>query len=104
MTFDPEKWLLAKATVQVISEMAPALKAEPFLVPNPFYDSIYIPAPEGKIILRFFDSGGKEVLQREMEGHQGMSVNTQSLPPGPYQIRWESGGKSGMVRALKGQR
>jgi len=103
LVFDPQKWLLAKSTVQVLTRtenrrnVPPPIKIQP----NPFSDSLYLLAEGGPFVLRFFDEQGREVLRQAVSESGQQRIATRSLLPGKYILLWEQGRNSGAEKIIK---
>jgi hypothetical protein len=103
LVFDPQKWLLAKATVQVISANKQLRKqASPLKInPNPFYDSLEFFAASDQVNIILFDSSGKEVFRKYLDRAGVYKISMNHLIPGNYLLFWDQGERSGVHRLLK---
>ena len=103
MVFDPQKWLLAKATVQVITEAKEPLPSVPLLKvqTNPFADSLELESTEPGVWVRLFDMQGREVLRHEIPYQGKQRVFTGRLIPGNYLLLWQKGNQSGVFKVIK---
>jgi aminopeptidase N len=103
MVFDPDKWLLAKATVQLITQID-VRKGEVVpvkIVRNPFSDSLELQASSAQLNIRIFGMDGKELLLHKVDRPGLQRIPAQKLLPGNYLLLWESGSKSGVERVVK---
>ena len=103
LVFDPQKWLLAKATVQLLTqaERKVSSKSPIKIQPNPFADSLEFDAEIGSIFIRLFDFSGKEVLRSLIIRPGRNRISTAELIPGNYLLLWELGQKSGVEHLIK---
>ena len=105
MVFDPQKWLLAKSSVQVVTASEERLASKNLLKtgPNPFGDSLEIFMENAPFRVRMYSQSGKEVLRNAYPAGGRQQLNTGGLPEGLYFLLWESGRQSAALRLVKGR-
>lgn len=89
--FDPEKWIVAKNTVQLISENSPVIPAQQrfWTSPNPFKNLLQIGHSEqGPVFIQITDALGKSVWKQS--GTQQFLLQLEFLPPGIYWVNFSS--------------
>lgn len=103
LVFDPEKWLLAKATIQVFTSNSIELPsiAPVKIQPNPFNDSLELESEGAAIQIRLFDLQGREVFREKLENPGRHRLATRLLRSGTYLLLWEQGENSGAERVMK---
>ena len=102
MTFDPQKWLLAKSVVQVVTNLASLHNQKEFaeILPNPFTDSIEVRMHKKEALkIRLYSLAGEELLQKAFAPGEPLRILTHNLPSGSYLLHLESG-KETMVRKV----
>ena len=103
LEFDPQKWLLAKSTVQFLTQAERKVNSKsPIKIqPNPFADSLEFEVESSSVSIRLFDLSGKEVLRNSINSPGRNRISTAELVPGNYLLLWEQGQKSGVERLIK---
>jgi aminopeptidase N len=103
LIFDPQKWLLAKATVQVLTDVKqPLPSAVPIKIqPNPFTDSLELELLKSDVSFRLFDMLGREVLRNFSPLPGKQKISTARLIPGNYLLLWERDQYSGVEKVMK---
>jgi hypothetical protein len=106
LVFDPQKWLLAKSTVQVLTRTEDRIIAAPpiKIQPNPFSDSLEMETGETDVSVRLFNLQGSEVLRFRTTFAGKQLIPTGNLLPGTFLLLWEKSGKSGVLRVEKAVR
>jgi hypothetical protein len=104
MAFDPQKWLLAKSVVQVLTNLAPLKKPKDFaeVLPNPFTDSIEVRMLKKEALkIRLYSLSGEELLQKVFAPGEPLRILTHNLPSGSYLLHLESGKETLVRKVLK---
>ena len=103
LVFDSQKWLLAKATVQIITKQEEFEGAKPpfRILPNPFADSLEVFTEGGALSLRFFNVQGREIMRQYFSEPGRYHCAAGKLAPGSYILLWEQNNQSGAERLLK---
>jgi len=104
MAFDPQKWLLAKSVVQVLTNLASIKKPKDFaeVLPNPFTDSIEVRMLKKEALkIRLYSLSGEELLQKVFGPGEPLRILTHNLPSGSYLLHLESGKETLVRKVLK---
>ena len=95
VTFDPDKWLIAKSTVQVLTstERLDFLRNQLSVFPNPFSKTINVLNDTGKNIqIELFNNQGQQIRTENINPLMQQKIELTDLLPGIYFLRFEEGG------------
>jgi aminopeptidase N len=94
-TFDPEKWLIAKGTIQLITstESLSNLQNQVSVFPNPFTKTLHVSnESEKNINIQLFNNQGQLLRFEKINPLMQQKIELNDLAPGIYFIRNEQNG------------
>lgn len=104
IVFDPEKWLVAKSTTQIVTDLLQEVnkKKEISLFPNPIQNQISIINPEGKTYqVQLFTILGEELRSETSWGASSKILDVSDLPSGVIVCRISTGNQIYTYKVVK---
>jgi len=104
ITFDPDKWLIAKSTNQIITSIAEplAFKQQVAVFPNPFSKTFFIQNFSGEtLFIKVLNNQGQELMHQKVNPQIQQKIDLSNLGAGMYFLRYEKGGEQCIRKVVK---
>ena len=102
IAFDPDKWLIAKSTVQIVTGTENTISPAINLYPNPFGPVLSLQSPANRPVdVEIFNELGQPVWRQSVDGQLVRHIDTHHLSPGIYFIRCAAGAVSSFTKMVK---
>jgi len=101
VVFDPDKWLIAKSSVQIMTESSPFIEDQNRIsvYPNPFSESLMLQNDSDQSLqVRILNAQGQEIANQTLFPGLQKSLNLGEIASGVYVVQYE---KAGIVFSRK---
>jgi len=104
MIFDPDKWLIARSTTQIITGVSNpiTINGQISVFPNPFSGVLQVKNDsEETISIQVFNIQGCEIQQQKLSPRFQQKLDLSELRPGLYFLRYEKNGERFSRKVIK---
>ena len=104
ITFDPEKWIIAKNTVQIITANEDLIQPKNGIniFPNPFSEILTIENNYGKPIeVKIFDSLGKMIIVKNLATEIQQKIDLSKFSSGNYIVKYRDATEEKVIKVVK---